>query len=76
MFKLTPASLQTFIDPPKCVLEGGVQYSTVHIQFNAWRLAVNTLNITCNIPYCNQQVHKDFLITLYYDMIMNTNFFV
>jgi hypothetical protein len=31
MFKLSPASLQTFIDIPNCVLEDGVQYSTVHI---------------------------------------------
>jgi hypothetical protein len=23
------------------------------------------LNITCNFLYCNHQVHKDFLITLY-----------
>jgi len=26
-----PASLQTFIDTPNCVLEDRVQYSTVHI---------------------------------------------
>ena len=25
----------------------------------------NTLNITCNFLYCNHQVHRDFLITLY-----------
>jgi hypothetical protein len=31
MFKTFPASLQTFIDTPKCVLEDGVRYSTVHI---------------------------------------------
>jgi hypothetical protein len=24
-----------------------------------------TLNITCNFLYCNRQVHRDFLITLY-----------
>jgi hypothetical protein len=24
------------------------------------------LNITCNLLYCNHQVHRDFLITLYY----------
>jgi hypothetical protein len=23
------------------------------------------LNITCNFPYCNHQVHRDFFITLY-----------
>jgi hypothetical protein len=30
-----------------------------------WRLAGEALNITCNFLYCNHQVHKDFLITLY-----------
>ena len=31
---------------------------------NVWRLAGDTLNITCNFLYCNHQVHRDFLITL------------
>jgi len=31
MFKVSPASLQTFIDTPNCVLEDRVRYSTVHI---------------------------------------------
>jgi hypothetical protein len=31
MLKVSPASLQTFIDTPTCVLEQHVQYSTVHI---------------------------------------------
>jgi len=31
MFKVSPASLQTFIDTPNCVLEDNVEYSTVHI---------------------------------------------
>jgi hypothetical protein len=31
MFTVSPASLQTFIDTPNCVLEDRVQYSTVHI---------------------------------------------
>ena len=31
MIKVSPASLQTFIDTPNCVLEDRVQYSTVHI---------------------------------------------
>jgi len=25
------------------------------------------LNITCNFLYCSHQVHRDFLITLYYN---------
>jgi hypothetical protein len=28
-------------------------------------MAGNTLNITCNFLYCNHQVNRDFLITLY-----------
>jgi hypothetical protein len=35
MFKVSTASLQTFIDTPNCVLEDRVQYSTVHIP-NVW----------------------------------------
>jgi len=31
MFKVSPATLQTFIDTPNCVLEDRVRYSTVHI---------------------------------------------
>jgi hypothetical protein len=31
MFKMPPASLQTIIDTPNCVLEDRVQYITVHI---------------------------------------------
>jgi hypothetical protein len=31
MFKVSPASIQTFIDTPNCVLEDRVQYSTVNI---------------------------------------------
>jgi len=31
MFKVSAASLQTFIDMPSCVLEDRVQYSAVHI---------------------------------------------
>jgi len=62
MSKVSPASLHTFIDMPNCVLEDHVQYSTVHI-----------LNVFCDghlqlinyVLYCNHQVHRDFLITLY-----------
>jgi hypothetical protein len=38
MFKVSPASLQTFIDKPKCVLEDRVQYSTVRVQYSAVRV--------------------------------------
>jgi hypothetical protein len=35
------------------------------VSINVWRLAGDTLNITCNCLYCNHQVHRDFLLTLY-----------
>ena len=61
MFKVTPDSLQTFIDTPHCVLEDRVQYSTVHIP-----------NVFCdghlqiiNCVGIARQLHRDFLITLY-----------
>ena len=62
MFKVSPASLQTFIDKPNCVLEDRVQYSTVHIPnvFCDGHLQL----INCAL-YCNRQAHRDFLITLY-----------
>jgi hypothetical protein len=42
----------------------GVSVSLVAI--NVWRLAGDTLNITFNFMYCNHQVHRNFLITLYF----------
>jgi hypothetical protein len=41
----------------------GVSVSLVSI--NVWRLQVDTLKITCNFRYCNHQVYRDSLITLY-----------
>jgi hypothetical protein len=35
------------------------------VSINVWRMAGDALNITCNFLYCNNQVHRDFLITLY-----------
>jgi hypothetical protein len=32
---------------------------------NFWRLAGETLNITCKFLYCNHQLYTDFLIILY-----------
>jgi hypothetical protein len=32
---------------------------------NVRNLAVDILNITCNFLYCNHQVQRDFMITLY-----------
>jgi hypothetical protein len=34
------------------------------VSINVWRLAGDTLNVTCNFLYCNHQVHRDFLVTL------------
>jgi hypothetical protein len=45
MFKLSPASLQTFIDTPNCVPEVRVQYSTVRIvQYSTVRIP----NVFCD----------------------------
>jgi hypothetical protein len=61
MFKVSPASLQTFIDTLNCVPKDRVQYSTVKIP-----------NVFCDghlqLISCvgiARQVHRDFLITLY-----------
>jgi hypothetical protein len=35
------------------------------VSINVWRLAGDSLNISCNFLCCNHQVHRDFLITLY-----------
>jgi hypothetical protein len=35
------------------------------VSINVWRLAGDTLNITCNFLYCNHQVYRDILITSY-----------
>ena len=61
MFKASHACLQTFIDTQNCVLEDPVQYSTVHIPnvFCDGHLKMNSF------LYCNRQLHRDFLITLY-----------
>jgi hypothetical protein len=44
MFKVSPTSLQTFIDTPNCVLKDYVQYSMVHIP-----------NVFCNSHLLNHQ---------------------
>jgi hypothetical protein len=64
MFKVSPASLQTFIDTPICVLEDRVHYSTVRIQ-NVFCDGHLLIKYFCVFLYSNHQVHRDFLITLY-----------
>jgi hypothetical protein len=39
------------------------------VSINAWRLAGDTLNITCDLLWCNHKVHREFLITLYLYLI-------
>ena len=43
------------------------------VSIKVWRLAGDTLNINCNFLYCNHQVHRDFLITLYFEKQINWN---
>ena len=66
MFKVSPASLQTFIDTPNCVLEQRVQYSTVHIPNVFCDGYLQLINCVGVVLYCNRQVHRDFMIILYY----------
>jgi hypothetical protein len=51
MFKVSPASLQTFIDTPNCVLEDRVQYtySTVHIPNVFCDGHLQIINCTCTV---------------------------
>jgi hypothetical protein len=61
MLEVSPASLQTFIDTPNCVLEDPVQYSTVHIPnvfCDGHLQLINCVGIV-------RQVYRDFFITLY-----------
>jgi len=64
-FKVTPASLRTFIDIPNCVLEDRVQYNTVHIPnvFCDGNLQINPLFVDCSNIL--NQADREFLITLY-----------
>jgi hypothetical protein len=46
------------------------------VSINVWRLAGDTLNITGNFLYCNHQVHRDFLITLYYAVLFYILYYI
>jgi hypothetical protein len=73
---VSPASLQTFIDTPNCIFEDRVLYSTVHIPnvfCDGHLQIVNCVGIVrilsfCVFLFCNHQVHRDFVITLYFDI--------
>jgi hypothetical protein len=45
-----------------CYTEHGLR-EQFGVSINVWRMAGDTLNITCNFLYCNHYVHRDFLIT-------------
>jgi len=60
IFKVPPASLQTFIDTPNCVLEDRVRYSTVHIP---------------NV-FCDGQGQGDTRLTLTPFVIPNYNYVI
>jgi hypothetical protein len=66
MCKVSPSSLQTFIDTLNCVLKDRVQYSTVHILNVFCDDHLKIINCVGIVLYCTCQVHRDFLITLYY----------
>ena len=46
------------------------------VSINVWRLAGNTLNISCNFLYCNHRVHRDFSITLYFIYLYENHIFL
>jgi hypothetical protein len=74
MFKVPSASLRTFIDTPNCFLEDRVQYSTVHtpnIFCDDYLQIINFVEIIrTHFVYCNRQVHRNFLITLYLELYL------
>ena len=49
-----------------CYTEHGLREHSSSCQWMSGDWQGDTLNITCNFLYCNHQVHRDFLITLYY----------
>jgi hypothetical protein len=65
MFKVYPASLQTFIDPPYCVLEDRFQYSTVDIPNVFCDDHLQIMNFVGIVRICRvfRQVHRDVLFT-------------
>jgi hypothetical protein len=48
-----------------CYTEHGIR-EQFGVSINVCRLAGDSLNITCKFLYCNHQVHRDFMITLYF----------
>ena len=67
MFKVSPISLQTIIDTPNCLLEDRVQYSTVHIPNVFCDGHLHLINCVGIVRIHWVQVHRDFLITRYFE---------
>ena len=64
MFKVSPAILQTFIDTRLTLTPSVIPNSYYVIMVGDW----NSLNtVFLRVLYCNRQVHRDVLITLYKD---------
>jgi hypothetical protein len=62
---MSPVSLQTFIDTPKCVFEDRVQDNTIHIPNVFYDGHLQFINCVGIVLYCNRQVDRDFLMFLY-----------
>jgi hypothetical protein len=61
MSKVSPASLQTFLDTRLTLTPSVISNSNYVIMVSDW----NCLKYFCVFLYCNHQVHRVFLITLY-----------
>jgi hypothetical protein len=67
IFKVSPSSLQTFINTRLTLPPSVIPNSNYVIMVSDW----NCLKYFCVFLYCNHQVHRDFLITLYLPAVHN-----
>jgi hypothetical protein len=78
MFKVSLASLQTFIDTQIFFLKDRVRYSAVYIP-NVFCDGYLRSSVVWGLfeytEYCNNQVHRDILITLYKEQIVAVGIF-
>jgi len=63
--QIVPRQSPDFNGMPNSVLEGRVQYSTVHIPNLLCDGRLQIIICVGDCLYCNRQVHRGFLITLY-----------
>jgi hypothetical protein len=68
-FEVSPVSLQTFIDTRLTLTPSVIPNYNYVILVNDW----NCLKYFCVILYCNHQVHRDFLITLYVGVVYSSS---